>query len=370
MYSAQDLFLSVSIAVYLATSLIIVAVRYGHMCEPYSRYPKYYYPARKVLIFSFLSNILLLPVVFLPEEADSVLQLRMMLILASPCMSTLLLFSYFGNVLKVSWWRRPVYYLIVTYILMAGAAFVMTLMPGTQLVYGEVFCKCFFSVTGILAALYMCSYFMALRLMVRAMRKGAEENFSNVADFPNQYAKRVLWIPIAHVLVSWAATFSANPPVLSAAVLILSALSVIILIGALSPHLSMDAEKLEEEKELADKVSAPPSEVAADDVVLSEARKNKIAQAIRKYIEGEKAYLDSHLTIFSLAKGVGENRTHVSVVMSERFGGFFSYVNRCRIAHAARLKVENPDISLSELATASGFTSRQSYLSVRRQLEM
>jgi transcriptional regulator GlxA family with amidase domain len=50
-------------------------------------------------------------------------------------------------------------------------------------------------------------------------------------------------------------------------------------------------------------------------------------------------------------------------------GGFYTYVNRCRLAHVARLKVQQPDTSIEEIATASGFGSRQSYYNVRRQLE-
>lgn len=55
-------------------------------------------------------------------------------------------------------------------------------------------------------------------------------------------------------------------------------------------------------------------------------------------------------------------------MLSERLGGFFVYVNRCRLAHAARLQKERPDISVSELIDASGF-SRTTYYKVRRELD-
>jgi hypothetical protein len=38
------------------------------------------------------------------------------------------------------------------------------------------------------------------------------------------------------------------------------------------------------------------------------------------------------------------------------------------LAHAARLKVEQPDLAVADLAIASGFGSRQSYYNVRKQL--
>ena len=49
-FTSQDLLLSTSLAVYMATSLIFAAVRWGHKCEPFARHADYYYPAWKALV--------------------------------------------------------------------------------------------------------------------------------------------------------------------------------------------------------------------------------------------------------------------------------------------------------------------------------
>ena len=101
---------------------------------------------------------------------------------------------------------------------------------------------------------------------------------------------------------------------------------------------------------------------------MSEKRKDEIVAAIRKFVEGQQGYLDQHLTLTSLSRSIRYNRTYVSAVLTDRLGGFFVYVNRCRLAHAARLQVERPDISVSELIDASGFSRTTNY-KVRKQLE-
>ena len=93
-----------------------------------------------------------------------------------------------------------------------------------------------------------------------------------------------------------------------------------------------------------------------------------IADAIRNYVEDKQGYLDCHLTLASLSRSIGINRSYVSAVITERFGGFFAYVNRCRLDHLAQLKKEDPALSVADLTVASGFGSRQSYYNVRKQL--
>ena len=83
-YSLQDLLFSVSLAAYVVTSVIVAAVRWGHKCPAFASHADYYYPAWKVIVGCYFANLLMAPAIFLPHEADAILQLRMLLILASP----------------------------------------------------------------------------------------------------------------------------------------------------------------------------------------------------------------------------------------------------------------------------------------------
>ena len=348
-FTSQDLLLSTSLAVYMATSIIFAAVRWGHKCEPFARYADYYYPAWKALVLCYLSNILMAPSIWMPQETDAVLQLRMLLILASPFFCAILLFSYFGTILGSSGWRRPVYALIVPFAAMAVFSTVLVFIPGTQL-QGS-FCRAFFAVGGTLALIYIGCYVLAIRMIVLELRRSLEEEYSNPNDFPRRFASGILWIPLAHLAVSLTGAYVGSVASLAACLLGLSALSVVFLIGVLPPHRSADVRSLEKDAD-----------------VLPEERKDEIEKAVRHLVEEEKAYLDQHLTLTSLARSIGFNRTYVSAVLNERLGGFFVYVNRCRLAHAARLRVERPDISASEIIDSSGF-SRTTYYKIRKQLE-
>ncbi len=86
-------------------------------------------------------------------------------------------------------------------------------------------------------------------------------------------------------------------------------------------------------------------------------------------VEDQQAYLDSHLLLSDVASSIGVNDKYVSLVMQSRLGGFFSYVNHCRLAHAARLQVTHPDMPIGEVIVDSGFGSRTTYYKIRKQLE-
>ena len=358
-YTFSELVFSASLAVFIAVSLSIAAVRWGHRCEPYARHMDYYFPAWKVVVFSFLTCLVLIPSVFLPKEADAVLHVRMMLMLSSFYFSSMILFSYFGKVLKVNWWRRPIYALSVPFgiMILSGCAF--TLIPGTQL--EGAFCRFYFSVGGILAIIFLLCFAMAVRMIARAILRVSQENYSNPEDFPQRYAIHVIWIPFTHVAVSWLIVYIGSLEVLSGGMLILSIINVAFIIGALSPHRAKDVRLFESE--------AQASEPVVEEAGISQEFKDELVRTIRHHVEDEQAYLDCHLTLASLSRSCGANRTYVSQVLGERLGGFFLYVNRCRMAHAARYRLDNPNASVEDVAIASGFGSRQSYYNVRKQLE-
>lgn len=145
----QSTLISVSLAVYVTASVYVAAVRWGHRCAPYAKHMDYYYPAWKTVVFCYLANLFMLPALFMPTDADALLQLRLLLILASPFFCAVLMFSYFGKVLKITAWRKARVH-----------------SGGT-------------------------------------LRRFSEENYSNPDDFPRKYASGVIWIALTHLLISW-----------------------------------------------------------------------------------------------------------------------------------------------------------------------
>ena len=94
----------------------------------------------------YLSNILMVPAIWMPQEADALQQLRMLLILASPFFCAILLFAYFGKMLGSEGWRRPIYTLIVPFAAVALFTTVLVFLPGTQI--QGFFSRVFFAVVG------------------------------------------------------------------------------------------------------------------------------------------------------------------------------------------------------------------------------
>lgn len=362
LYSSQEFLLSIALTAYLAVSAVVGTVRWGHRCTPYAKHMDYYFPAWRTLVASALFNLILLPVIFLPQETDAILQLRMMLILSSPFFCALLIFSYFGGVLKITWWRKPIYAMSVSFLLMSAIALVLTLVPGTQ-IYGR-FLRVFFIIGGSLALIYFGVFLLALRMMIQAIRRFSEENYSNPDDFPKEYAESIVWIPILHLIMSWSTTINGNLPGMSFGLVILSILGVIILLGALSPHRTVDVKRLEEDL-IANNTD---KEKAAAAELLSRDRKEEILGLIRQKVEDQQAYLDSNLTLTKLSRDCGLNRTYISAVLNEHLGGFFAYINRCRVAHADSYKEAHPGADVDEVALSSGFNNRQSYYNARKRL--
>ena len=375
MYSFQDLLLSAAATVNVVVSIMVAAVRWGHRCEPYAKHMDYYYPAWKAIIACFLTNIILSTVIFMPNDEDAILQLRMMLILGSPFFCATLMFVYFGKSLKKTNWHKPIYIMAMIFALLMGTSTTLALIPGNQIVYRSVFCKWLFSITGITALLFLACFAQALIMIVRALRRFSESNYSNPDDFPHQYASEVIWIPVLNISTCWCSTFIGTKTALAIGLIIVSILNTLFLIGALSPHRSLDVTRLEQENEnpvepVTQEPERPIKPVAQpNEESISQERKEEIARTIRHFVEDEQAYLDNHLTLASLSRTCGINRTYVSQVISERMGGFYTYVNRCRLAHAAQFKVQNPNASVEEIASAAGFGTRQTYYNILHQFE-
>ena len=373
LYTQEDLVFSAALAVYIGISIMTSVVRWGHRCEPFARHMDFYHPAWRTVVFCFLTNILMIPVLFMPQEADAVLALRVMLMLSSPYFCAMLLFTHFGRMVNLGHWKVSLYMLSLPFVLLVGAALWVALKPGTQL--EGAWARQLGALSGTMALLFFLSFIMALVLIGRARKRFSEKNFSSKEDFPKSIVLQAAILSAFHVFVSWSMSFSGNKCFLAIGFLILSALNIVFLLVSMQPHRTFDVRRMEEEsrvkelveEEVANNWEDPVEEIDAQS--LSDTRKEELIRIIRHAVEEEMAYLDSHLTLISLSRICGINRSYLSAVLSENMGGFFNYVNRCRLDYAAKYKAENPAASVEDIATASGFGSRQSFYNARKQLE-
>ena len=88
----------------------------------------------------------------------------------------------------------------------------------------------------------------------------------------------------------------------------------------------------------------------------------ELMERIRHTIEDKKMYLDSDLTLSSLAEELGMHRNYISACINSQQGcSFTQFVNRYRIAHAKQLMRQHPDTKLNHVAIKSGFSNETSF---------
>lgn len=80
------------------------------------------------------------------------------------------------------------------------------------------------------------------------------------------------------------------------------------------------------------------------------------------YLEKEKPYLRHKLTIADVSADLYTNKTYVSRAINEFSNiNFNQLINQYRINEAKRIFYENPDISMEELCSQSGFGSMAAF---------
>jgi len=85
-------------------------------------------------------------------------------------------------------------------------------------------------------------------------------------------------------------------------------------------------------------------------------------EKLEAWMAAEKPYLNPEFKLMDLREVLPMNRTYLSQFINDTYGcPFYQFVNRYRIEEAQRLMREHPDMRLSDVATRSGFSSRESF---------
>ncbi len=97
---------------------------------------------------------------------------------------------------------------------------------------------------------------------------------------------------------------------------------------------------------------------------LPEAKVNQLATRVRLMFEQEKIYLDSELTLGSLAEKLGVSRHHLSQAINTVFGFSFSdWVAQWRVKEAQSLleKTKDKEMSIKEIVYQTGFNTKAAF---------
>lgn len=354
-------------AFYIATSIAFAAVRWFHMCRPYDKDPDYYYPGRRVVTFTSLSALLLLPYALNPYNPANWLIVKAYYLPVELYFLTIMLFSYFGNVMEWQNWKRPALWAGIPG--MAG----LVLAPLLAGLFQRWEIGSIPLANAVILALGAVMTVICLWSIWKVWRwaKGVnDEEYSNPHDFPVVFARRNVYRMLLTILFLWVAVLSDSRAVMAVLQLFLSAFSLILLIGVLHPHRHPPVE------EPSPAEPAPEETLTTEDTAtsfynrtLSESKALTILSAISEVVVEQQAYLDPHLTIQDVADRAGYSRTYIAGLFKTELGGFFHFINTLRLEYADKYQQEHPDAPLTEVISEAGFASRTTYYSVKARLQ-
>lgn len=105
--------------------------------------------------------------------------------------------------------------------------------------------------------------------------------------------------------------------------------------------------------------------------LLNPAKAEELGKEIFKIVVLEKGFLDPSLKASGLAKRLGTNTRYFSITMSRRFHcNFSSFLGRLRVEEAMTYMADSryDEVSLQDMASLVGFSSRQSFISAFQKI--
>ena len=358
MFTTTEHYLSVAQFAYILSALFFAAVRWFHMCRPYDRESKYYYPDRLETTLIFLSSVILLPYAINPSSCDTWMLVKGYFIIIIPFDCTILLYKYFGTVKQWYNWRRETIALGIPFGITMLALLAIAIIPQCQLTdQQQNIVTTVIYVEGIVSAVFCI---IAMIKVYKCVRQLNNDDYSNPDDFPATYAKKVLPIPIIHLLLLWPIILGDSQAGMALVNIALAVCYVILLIIELHPQRSrpIDEDIILDSSPATSVSNNAPSQQTIDNIIKS----------IRNHIEKEQLYLNPHFSMQDVVNQSRYGRTYVSWVFKNKLGGFFNYINTLRLEYARKYQQEHPMATLDEVAAASGFTTRQSLYRVKKRL--
>lgn len=119
--------------------------------------------------------------------------------------------------------------------------------------------------------------------------------------------------------------------------------------------------------------SLPPEpEESEDDNSVPQLTNAEYRAMLENWIHSEKPYLNAEFRLLDLRHVLPLNRTYMSQLINTEYGcSFYQWVSRLRIEEAKRLKTEQPELTMEDVAKQCGFASvRSFYRTFSREMDM
>ena len=210
----------------------------------------------------------------------------------------------------------------------------------------------------VLLAAYLISH-------IRAYRQWCEENYSSMDNIDAQWIARYLIMLLVMGLSYFYLAVSHNPArnfTQLILMLFMFVYSTDQILFRREPWEGMENGRKEEE-ESPDNPESIESPVGLENAASPE---NAAYRAkLEEWMNTEKPYLNPDLRLMDLRAVLPLNRTYLSQLIHSEFDcTFYQYVNSYRLEEAKRLMRENPEMRVDDVASRSGFSSREVFTRV------
>lgn len=338
---------------YLATCWTFSAVRWWHTCrEPKHRH-QYIWPDRKLMVVSYLCATVTLPYAINPTNEAAWILTKSYFPATYFFYFGMLLLCFFGSVKQWEQWRT---FSWTAAIIVVATMLVPILNAWLPFSFMSAEGISFWQTVIVVESIVMMGFTALAILQVRRwIHEARDANYSNPEDFPLDYARRVLLMPVVLTFVVWPAYVLDSPAVMAVEHVLQAVFNIVLLITVLPSWRR--------------KVILPAPEVdntPEEDSGL-EAHIAQTAIEIEAYVKEHQAFLDSHLKINDVVEHCQSGRTYVSLAFQRRFGSFAAYINSLRLTYYEQYLADHPNETREAAALASGFSSYNAYYRARRK---
>lgn len=343
--------------IFVCVSIFCALVRYFHMCRPFNDEEAYFYPARKFITLVYACFALPVVWLFRMDSPDAWLFVRVYLILFLPGAGILSFRRYFfaesghHRFLFVFSWVIPMMLVLVLWL--------FAWMGGNTV---ERHHDLLFLVAGGYSLLLAVELVRITMWLCRQIHRHLREEYSNEEDFPVRFARFVAFIPLFYLAAAWMLFLSGSREYNMWFQIFISLMHLVFLLLILHPQRKEYQEVVEEAEEIiVEKMEQIISDQNEGSSLLSAGTKDELEAKIRTALTVQKLYLNPNLKVSDLAEAIQSNKKYVSIVMNERFGSFYTVLNRMRLDAAAEYKKDHPSANREEIARHSGFSNVKTY---------
>lgn len=357
--------------VFIVTGLICAVVRWFHMCRPYDREEKYFYPARRQVTFYYASVALMEIPYYLNPAADGIFDyVRILGIVFYPFCFTKMFLRYFR-------WKK-----LDNLSEYAGFSVVMAFL--VFLMVTAYACPSFLHAhaASLLAAGGAVSILLTIRLVnvllwiYRQIDAYHRENFSSEKDFPYRFAENVICLPVAWICLEWMVFLLGSRELKAAGDIIFTAGMVGFLCLILHPQRMLQPDGVSAAADVLEDTEEQVMEAAVESMeeadameqtgynmnIYDEDAKRQVLDIILRRFKEQHLQKKDILAEVDRGKMAPASRFIASV-------GYYNLINMFRLEYARQYSEANPLEKQAAVAEASGFASGSSFSKAKKSVK-